>query len=47
MAKAMRSILPQQAWEIRVFIPDIFGVGDAQVWNEHSVSKMPALLVAM
>jgi hypothetical protein len=26
---------------------EILGVGDAQVWNEHSVSKVPALLVAM
>jgi hypothetical protein len=26
---------------------DILGVGQAQVWNEHSVSKVPALLVAM
>jgi hypothetical protein len=23
------------------------GVGEAQVWNEKSVSKVPALLVAM
>jgi hypothetical protein len=26
---------------------DILGVGEAQVWNEQSVSKVPALLVAM
>jgi hypothetical protein len=26
---------------------DILGVGQAQVWNENSVSKVPALLVAM
>jgi hypothetical protein len=26
---------------------EILGVGEAQVWNEHSVSKVPALLVAM
>jgi hypothetical protein len=26
---------------------DILGVGQAQVWNQHSVSKVPALLVAM
>jgi len=26
---------------------DILGVGQAQVWNPHSVSKVPALLVAM
>ena len=26
---------------------DILGVGEAQVWNEHSVSKVPALLVSM
>jgi hypothetical protein len=26
---------------------DILGVGQAQVWNKHSVSKVPALLVAM
>ena len=26
---------------------DILGVGQAQVWNEQSVSKVPALLVAM
>ena len=26
---------------------EILGVGQAQVWNEHSVSKVPALLVAM
>jgi hypothetical protein len=26
---------------------DILGVGQAQVWNAHSVSKVPALLVAM
>jgi hypothetical protein len=26
---------------------DILGVGQAQVWNEHSVCKVPALLVAM
>lgn len=26
---------------------EILGVGDAQVWNERSVSKVPALLVAM
>lgn len=26
---------------------EILGVGQAQVWNEHSVSKLPALLVAM
>ena len=26
---------------------DILGVGQAQVWNEHSVSKVPALVVAM
>jgi len=26
---------------------DILGVGQAQVWNEHSVSKVPAMLVAM
>jgi hypothetical protein len=26
---------------------DILGVGQAQVWNRHSVSKVPALLVAM
>ena len=26
---------------------DILGVGEAQVWNEKSVSKVPALLVAM
>jgi hypothetical protein len=25
---------------------DILGVGEAQVWNQHSVSKVPALLVA-
>jgi len=26
---------------------EILGVGEAQVWNQHSVSKVPALLVAM
>jgi hypothetical protein len=26
---------------------EILGVGEAQVWNHHSVSKVPALLVAM
>jgi hypothetical protein len=26
---------------------EILGVGEAQVWNEHSVSNVPALLVAM
>ena len=26
---------------------EILGVGEAQVWNEHSVRKVPALLVAM
>jgi hypothetical protein len=26
---------------------DILGVGEAQVWNKNSVSKVPALLVAM
>jgi len=26
---------------------EILGVGEAQVWNEHSVSKVPGLLVAM
>jgi hypothetical protein len=26
---------------------EILGVGEAQVWNEKSVSKVPALLVAM
>ena len=26
---------------------EILGVGQAQVWNQHSVSKVPALLVAM
>jgi hypothetical protein len=26
---------------------EILGVGEAQVWNAHSVSKVPALLVAM
>jgi len=26
---------------------EILGVGQAQVWNEHSVSKVPALIVAM
>ncbi len=26
---------------------EIIGVGEAQVWNRHSVSKVPALLVAM
>ena len=26
---------------------EILGVGQAQVWNEHSVAKVPALLVAM
>jgi hypothetical protein len=26
---------------------EIVGVGEAQVWNKHSVSKVPALLVAM
>ena len=26
---------------------EILGVGQAQVWNEHSVSKVPAVLVAM
>lgn len=26
---------------------EILGVGNAQVWNKHSVSKVPALLVAM
>jgi hypothetical protein len=26
---------------------EILGVGQAQVWNNHSVSKVPALLVAM
>lgn len=26
---------------------EILGVGQAQVWNEHSVSKVPALLVAL
>jgi hypothetical protein len=26
---------------------EILGVGQAQVWNEHSISKVPALLVAM
>lgn len=26
---------------------EILGVGEAQVWNEHSVCKVPALLVAM
>jgi hypothetical protein len=26
---------------------EILGVGQAQVWNKHSVSKVPALLVAM
>jgi hypothetical protein len=26
---------------------DILGMGQAQVWNEHSVSKVPAMLVAM
>ena len=26
---------------------DILVVGQAQVWNEHSLSKVPALLVAM
>jgi hypothetical protein len=26
---------------------EILGVGEAQVWNRHSVSKVPALLVAM
>ena len=26
---------------------EILGVGEAQVWNKHSVCKVPALLVAM
>lgn len=26
---------------------EILGVGEAQVWNEHSVEKVPAMLVAM
>ena len=26
---------------------EILGVGEAQVWNERSVCKVPALLVAM
>lgn len=26
---------------------EIIGVGEAQVWNPHSVKKVPALLVAM
>jgi hypothetical protein len=26
---------------------EVLGVGEAQVWNEQSVSKVPALLVAM
>jgi hypothetical protein len=26
---------------------EILGVGEAQVWNKHSVSKVPALMVAM
>ena len=26
---------------------EILGVGEAQVWNEKSVTKVPALLVAM
>ena len=26
---------------------EILGVGEAQVWNEHSVKKVPALIVAM
>ena len=37
-------------WGIEVNHRDeknILGVGQAQVWNEHSVSKVPALLVAM
>lgn len=37
-------------WGIEVNHRDlkqILGLGDAQVWNEHSVSKVPALLVAM
>jgi len=37
-------------WGIEVNHRDqkqILGVGDAQVWNEHSVSKVPALIVAM
>lgn len=37
-------------WGIEVNHRDeknILGVGEAQVWNEHSVSKVPALLVAM
>ena len=28
-------------------VKEILGVGQAQVWNEKSVSKVPALLVAM
>lgn len=37
-------------WGIEVNHRDekqILGVGQAQVWNEHSVSKVPALVVAM
>jgi hypothetical protein len=37
-------------WGIEVNHRDekqILGVGEAQVWNEHSVNKVPALLVAM
>lgn len=37
-------------WGIEVNHRDekhILGVGQAQVWNQHSVSKLPALLVAM
>jgi hypothetical protein len=37
-------------WGIEVNHRDekhILGVGEAQVWNEHSVTKVPALLVAM
>ena len=37
-------------WGIEVNQRDekhILGVGQAQVWNKHSVSKVPALLVAM
>ena len=39
-----------ERWGIEVNHRDekeILGVGEAQVWNEHSVSKVPALLVAM
>lgn len=47
------SILIQEyfdRWGIEVNHRDekeILGVGEAQVWNEHSVTKVPALLVAM